>query len=344
MDTRHPHPARGRLAPAAALGLLLTPASTARAQESDLEVGGGVIHVSVQGRPDDPAAVNRWVDSSARAVTAYLGRFPVPTLLVVVSVDDGERVFGGVTHGGRRPAIRVRIGRSVADEGFRGDWVLVHEMLHLAFPGLTTDDVWAEEGLSTYAEPWARALVGLTSPEQVWPELVRGLPHGDPANVSSGLHGTRTWGRTYWGGALFWLLADMEIREKSGGAFGLPDALRGILDAGGDIRAAWSLAQALAAGDRAVKQDTLTTLYARLGSAPGRVDLARLWRALGIRPAEGGVTFDDAAPQATVRRAMAGAIAQPVEGAAEGSSVTGVHSADVTLHVPSWSASVSSNR
>ena len=285
--------------------VLLTIASTAPAQESrEVRVGGGTIHLTVQGRPDDPAALHRWVENSARAVTSYLGRFPIPELRLMVFVGDGRRINGGVTHGGRRPNIRIRAGRAANDTVFRDDWVLVHEMLHLAFPSLSTNDSWAEEGLSTYAEPWARAKVGLTSPDEVWPSLVQGFPNADPENVRSGLHGTREWGRTYWGGALFWMLADMEIREKSRGRLGLPDALRGILEAGGDVRSEWTLARALEVGDRAVKQDTLSALYARLGARPGRVDLDAVWRKLGVRQAGRGVTYDDRAPQAAVRKAI----------------------------------------
>ena len=287
--------------------LVLMAACTARAQDGDIRVGGGTIHLSVDGRPDDAAALHRWVENSARAVTAYLGRFPVPEVWLGVRVGPGSRINGGVTRGGRHPNIHVRVGAAAGDSEFRDDWVLTHEMLHLAFPDLTTNDSWAEEGLSTYAEPWARARVGLTAPDEVWPGLVTGFPNADPGNVSSGLHGTRDWGRTYWGGALFWMLADMEIREKSGGKKGLPDALRGILDAGGDIRADWTLARALAAGDRAVGQDTLSALYDRLGAAPGKVDLADLWRKLGVRRAGRGVTYDDSAPQAGVRKAIGSA-------------------------------------
>ena len=50
-----------------------------------------------------------------------------------------------------------------------------------------------------------------------------------------GLDRTRTWGRTYWGGALFCLMADVEIRKQTGNRVGLQDALRTILSAGGSI-------------------------------------------------------------------------------------------------------------
>ena len=60
------------LAPAFALGLMFTVSTPARAADTELQVGGGTIRLSVLGTPDDPAALRRWVENSAQAVTAYL--------------------------------------------------------------------------------------------------------------------------------------------------------------------------------------------------------------------------------------------------------------------------------
>jgi hypothetical protein len=144
----------------------------------------------------------------------------------------------------------------------------------------------------------------------MWADLMDGLPRGVPRSGGKGLHGTRDWGRTYWGGALFWLLADLEIRERSRDRRGLPDALRAILDAGGDIRARWTLSRTLSVADRALGQTTLTDLYSRLGTAPGTVDLADLWRRLGVRRERGRVVSDNEAPLAPARRSIAGSAAR----------------------------------
>src|SRR6266446_6989700 len=58
-----------------------------------------------------------------------------------------------------------------------------------------------------------------------------------------------TWGRTYWGGALFCLLADVEIHRRAHNRYGLQDALRGIVRAGGNMECDWPLARVLKAGD-----------------------------------------------------------------------------------------------
>jgi hypothetical protein len=97
-----------------------------------------------------------------------------------------------------------------------------------SFPSVPHDHHWIEEGIATYVEPIARSQVGDLSPETVWRELVDGLPKGLPASGDRGLDNTHTWGRTYWGGALFCLMADVEIHRRTHNRYGLQDALRGI--------------------------------------------------------------------------------------------------------------------
>jgi hypothetical protein len=94
----------------------------------------------------------------------------------------------------------------------------------------------------------ARAQVGDLSAEIVWRELVDGLPKGLPAPGDRGLDNTHTWGRTYWGGALFCLMADLEIHRRTNNRFGLQDALRGIVRAGGNMEHDWQLTSALGSG------------------------------------------------------------------------------------------------
>ena len=204
------------------------------------------------------------------------------------------------------PSIRVRLGDGIDQRALDRDWVLTHEMLHLGFPDLTTDDSWAEEGLSTYAEPLARARVGLVREQGIWSDLIDGLPKGLPRRGDPGLHGTQDWGRTYWGGALFWLTADLRIREETRNRRGLPDALAAILAAGGDIRARWTLARTLETGDRALGLTVLTDLYREHGARATDTDLDALWRRLGVRRTGGRVEFEDDAALASARRAIDG--------------------------------------
>ena len=288
-----------------ALACLVALAAPARALESQLTIGGAAIqvHVGAGERRLTDAQLLGWVEGAARAVSAYFGRFPVKTLDLTIGVDDRRGVHGGVTRGWPAPNIHIKISHECPPEVLARDWVLVHEMVHTSFPNVDRDKhAWAEEGLSTYVEPWARVRAGQLTREHVWADLAHDMPQGDPEPGDQGLDHTPTWGRTYWGGAQFWMLADVELREKSGGRLGLEDALRAIQAAGGDVTVDWPLEQSLAVADKALGLAVLVPLHDRMKAAPAPVDLPDLWKRLGIKVDGERATFDDAAPLAAVRR------------------------------------------
>jgi hypothetical protein len=196
------------------------------------------------------------------------------------------------------------VGRETPKGEFADDWVLTHEMVHLGFPTMPRQNAWIEEGIATYVEPIARARAGIISPEEVWKGLLWGMPHGLPEEGDRGLDNTRTWGRLYWGGALFCLLADLGIRQKTENHRSLDDALRGILGAGGTAAVRWNLELALREGDRAIGATLLHDLHAQWGPAPVMVDLPQLWQRLGVKVQAGRVIFDDHAPLAAIRTSI----------------------------------------
>jgi predicted metalloprotease with PDZ domain len=177
--------------------------------------------------------------------------------------------------------------------------------VHVATPDLSRAQLWLTEGLATYVEPIARARAGELSAEKVWADMLDGMPKGLQHEQGRGLDGTRDWGRIYWGGALYCLLADVEIHERTGNRQGLEDALRAVLIAGGTIEETWPLARFLDEADRPLPAPVLRPLYERLGPRSMTIDLAALWKKLGVAPRPGGgVVFDDSAPLAAVRRAI----------------------------------------
>jgi hypothetical protein len=201
-------------------------------------------------------------------------------------------------------AIEVPVGEGVTREKLHDDWMLVHEMVHTALPDLTRKHHWLEEGLATYLEPLARAQAGITKPEQVWREWILGMPQGEPEEGDEGLDLTHTWGRTYWGGALFCLEVDVEIRERTGGAKSLVDVVRAIVAQGGNISVSWPIERVIEVGDAATGVPVLRETYARMAEKPGAVDLAKIWSKLGAHMDHGTVFYDDNAPLASIRRAM----------------------------------------
>ena len=289
--------------------LSLRPVST-RAQDSDtatMKIGGATIDITL---PGDPMKLSRddllgWVRGAANAVATYYGRFPVSHLTLKIRSGNGSGIRHGVTYPSGGGLILISVGRETDIAATRDDWVLVHEMIHLAFPSMPDDQHWIEEGISTYVEPVARVRVGLMSLDEMWRTWIRDMPKGEPADGDEGLDNTHTWGRTYWGGAMFCLVADVRIREHTRNRKGLQDALRGINQGGGNISEDWQIEKALALGDKATGTSVLRDLYHQMRDKPAPIDLDQLWKKLGVSVKDGSARFDDKASEANIRKAIA---------------------------------------
>lgn len=247
-------------------------------------------------------AIVAWAAAAAGNVAGYLGRYPVPRALVIVLMGGRRGVGYGSSMGDGGASVMVSLGRDSAQADLDKDWTLTHETMHLLLPNVPRVQHWFEEGMATYAEPVARTRAGRQPPESLWRELMNGMAKGQGAAAASGLDASG-WAGTYWGGALFMMLADVAIREETKNKKGLEDALSGIREEG-TIADNWPFERVLRVGDAATGTRALQDLYAKMGRAPYAVDLASLWQRLGVARSGDTVSFDDAAPLAAIRKSI----------------------------------------
>jgi hypothetical protein len=250
---------------------------------------------------DDMAA---WVGTRAKIVRDFYGRFPVASVRLMIRQSAGGGVHGGREFTSQSPFINISVGRAATRADLNDDWVLVHEMIHLAFPELADEHAWLVEGLAVYVEGVARTQAGNETPAAFWGGLVNDMPQGEPHTGDEGLDRTHTWGRTYWGGALFCLQADVMIRERTGDTKGLQDALREVLRVSGGNTSEWPIEKVLGIADGATGTDVLMSLYREHRVNAKTIDLDTIWRKLGIARRDGKIVFDDSAPLAAARRAI----------------------------------------
>jgi len=272
-----------------------------------LNACGSTIAVHFDGKTETVSRedLERWVNRAATAVCTYYDRFPVPHLTLEIHARGGPGIHHGVTYPRNGGFITISVGPQTRVAQLDDDWMLTHEMIHLAFPSMAGSHHWIEEGISVYVEPIARVQAGELSAANMWSDVMRDMPQGEPAAGDQGLDRTRTWGRTYWGGALFCLVADVQIRERTNNRKGLQDALRGVLQAGGTINQDWDIERAFAAGDKATGTTVLQDLYHEMRDKPSAVDLLALWKKLGLRRNnDSSVEFIPDAPLAGVREAI----------------------------------------
>jgi len=286
--------------------VLLLAATSPYARADEIRIADAIIAIDYAGDANglDRNAVHNWIDTAAHAVRTYYGRFPVRSLRVRVEAAEGRGAQGGKTFAANGALIRVRVGHSSDAADLRRDWVMTHEMVHLAMPEFDERHAWLEEGLATYVEPIARVQAGQLSAQTVWGDMLRDMPKGLPAPGDQGLDLTHTWGRTYWGGALYYLLADVRIRERTANRYGLQDALRAIVANGGNVEVAWDVRRTLTIGDKATGTTVLVDLFDEMRATPVTPDLAQLWQQLGVKRVAGDIAFDDTAPLAGIRKAI----------------------------------------
>ena len=212
--------------------------------------------------------------------------------------------------------IQMRVGRETTAEMLTADWVLVHEMVHLALPEVGRTHDWLAEGLATYVEGVARAQDGNRAIADVWAEDRNSMPKGLPRAGEGGMDQTSSWGRTYWGGALYCLQADVAIREQTANRVGLQTALRAILKETGGYGFESDIGEVLRIGDAATGTHVMYGLYQQIRATPQTPNLELLWTLLGVPADPLTQPFDDRAPLAAIRIAIT---AKPSTSAALGS-------------------------
>jgi len=273
---------------------------------SAVSLGRTTIAIEWRGKAADVGqlGLREWIERSAAIVRRYYGDFPVSMVTIWVTTVEGDSMGSGRAFGLPQPRIEVSVGRHITSQALKDDWVLVHEMIHLSLPQVADEQNWLAEGVATYVEGVARVQSGNMSEVALWEEYLKAMPKGLPQANDRGLDRTHTWARTYWGGALYCLIADVRIHEQTDNRRGLQDALRAIDHTGAGMSTRWPVERILATGDAATGTTAMTDLYLTMKDQPAAPDLDALWADLGIRVADGVARFDDSARLAAVRRAI----------------------------------------
>ncbi|HJQ56239.1 MAG TPA: hypothetical protein VJ890_05000 [Vineibacter sp.] len=248
------------------------------------------------------AELVEWVRRTALMTAGYWDGFTNLGMLVAVLPSPGRRGVGyGRTVPGGGSTVMVQVGERSTPADLQDDWVLPHEFVHTGMPFLRGNGMWFMEGAATYIEPIVRARAGWKREVDVWREWIENLPRGLSA-LESGMSG----GSAYWGGALFFLLADIEIRKATAGAQGLEDCFKGARRLGGLMTPTerWSVDDFVARCDAALGTPVMAGIVARYVGGSAQIDLDALWRELGVRFDGTTVTTDDAAPLAAIRKVI----------------------------------------
>ncbi|MET1256537.1 hypothetical protein [Aliikangiella maris] len=259
---------------------------------------GGQINIALLKQIKQQSQLIEWVQFTAESLATYANGFPYPQVQVILIENNrfkkGPVPWGDVKRGGG-PGIRFVVDSDKAIEAFYQDWTATHEFAHLLLPNIEYYDIWLSEGLASYLQYLLMAQSGIISHQQAWQKLFDGFERGrlgaesvkpesllkTVENRKKGKTADRT-KRIYWSGAAYFFMADIQLRQQTDGAMGLPELLQQLKACCLNATVEWSGEMLASELDRLSKTTIFSSLYEKIAQSKGFPDYLAQFNQLGI--------------------------------------------------------------
>lgn len=226
-----------------------------------------------------------WIDHVADQVAIPYGRFPIVAPRVLIIPTGARRggntspvPFGRVTRrGGETVELYVDIERPIED--MYADWTATHEFSHLLLPRVGWRQKWISEGFASYYQNVLMARAGRYTPEEAIRKLSAGFDRGRASRPDLSPNGAAEAGvrraryKIYWSGAAIALLADLQLRVRSGGTESLDTVLGQFQNCCLPSRDYWSGTELFRKFDSLIDEPVFMPLYRQHANASGFPDM-----------------------------------------------------------------------
>jgi len=282
----------------------------------NLEVPGATLRVSLlqtKAAVNDDAIMD-WIQATATDVSLAYGQYPNPSPQVVVIPVENSRSaspvpFGRVIRDGGE-TIELFVDPTHPIEEFYADWTATHEFSHLMLPYLDSKYHWISEGFAQYYQNVLLTRAGAYDEQMAWQKIYAGLERGrksrpelSPNEAASGdLRSARM--KVYWSGAALALMADVTLRERSGGAETLDTLLRKFQACCLPSQDVWTGPELFARLDSLTGEPVFMPLYHRYADTAGFPDTSAVFERLGLRIDDDEVTIRRRGELQDIRKAI----------------------------------------
>ena len=284
----------------------------------ELEIPGATLRVTLLRGTDsmDNESIVRWINATAMDVSLAYGRFPNPSPQVVVIPVGGGRKnsrsavpFGRVIRDGGE-TVELQVDQTQSLEALLGDWTATHEFSHLMLPYVDRKHRWISEGFAQYYQNVLLTRSGAYDDLYAWQKIYDGYERGrrsrpelSPNEATSG--GVRSGlMKIYWSGAAIALLADVQLRERSGGQESLDDVLDKFQACCLPSDRVWSGPELFARFDELASSPVFTPLYRRHANTAGFPDTSGVFERLGLAVADDKIHIRANAELQTIRESI----------------------------------------
>ena len=258
-----------------------------------------------------------WVASAAGNVALAYGEFPNPSTSIVVlpvgtsAWGDSPVPFGRVVRDGGE-SIELFINEGMSIDAYYDDWTATHEFSHLMLPYISSRHRWISEGFAQYYQNLLLSRAGQYTEQRTWQKLYEGFERGrtsspdmSPNEAAVGDRRASTM-KIYWTGAALALLADVELRTRSGGEQSLDDVLQRLQQCCLPAEEMWSGTRLFAKLDTFLDEPLFMPLYRRHANAAGFPEIRPLLTRLGVTVENDVIKLNSVAELASLRASMTG--------------------------------------
>ncbi len=176
-----------------------------------------------------------------------------------------------------------------------GDWTATHEFSHLMLPYLNKRHRWVSEGFAQYYQNVLLARSGTYEEQYAWQKLYDGFERGRKSRPELSPNAAAEGGirtglmKVYWSGAAIALMADVKLRERSGGTETLDSVLGRLQQCCLPADRMWSGIELFEKLDSLTDEPVFMPLYRRYADTAGFPDTSELLARLGLSVSDGTV-------------------------------------------------------
>ncbi len=280
-------------------------------------VAGATVEIAILDAPHaaTPKGIRAWIVAAVKAVAALYGRFPTPKIVALVDPAPGRDppvLFGSAMRAGGGH-VHLLLANAAKDDSLVGEWVGVHELMHLGMPWTYDADAWLQEGFVTYYQEVLRARAGMLTEREAWQNIhdgfARGRRRGGTRSLeleSRDMQQEHGYHRVYWAGAAVALLIDVELRRVSKGKRSLDDVIRWWREQHGGMLRPHRGVDLFRAVDRWLGGPLCSRIAEACLAERSFPEVEAVYKQLGLEAATGRIVLNDSAPLAAQRRAIMG--------------------------------------
>lgn len=262
------------------------------------------------------ALLTLWVNHAKKSLRLVYGTLPVDNFITVIKASNrgSSAVPWGEVNRYSPPEVTLVVNINSNLDTLKADWTIYHELSHLLIPYDAGDARWFSEGLASYYQNITQARIGMFNEQTMWQKLYDGFERGNkqqnyrhqPLNiVSDNIGQNRNYMRIYWSGALYWLNADIALRELSKNSakpYSLDTALKQLQKC--CFNSYLSANEIVEKLDELSQSQVFSSLLTQFSSSHAIPDYLPLLSTLGVETKNGRVILNNHAKLSAQRKAI----------------------------------------